>query len=125
MTITNTFRWTGKLGSNWNALDPGVQSNWDLLSGNVSPPAYPSGAGDLAVFDLGGAINVTAKSDTGSGVAGAEEIQIAGTTDVTFTSDHFGAGADGSGGLLVDRTPCLPSPTARPSRTKARWTSSA
>src|SRR5580698_4962084 len=97
MTISNTYRWSGRLGSNWNALSPPpqshqppVQSNWDLLDGTASQPAFPSGAGDLAVFDLGGAITVTALTEEGaSGSGDAEEIQIAGTSQVTFSQDHF------------------------------------
>ncbi|HUB11894.1 MAG TPA: Hint domain-containing protein [Acetobacteraceae bacterium] len=109
MTITNTYRWNGKLGSNWNALIPNpAQTNWDLIDGNATPPSYPGGLGDLAVFDLGGAIEVTAKTDSGaSGNAGAEEIQIANATEVTFSQDFFAAGFDGSGGLLIDEDSSL------------------
>ena len=53
---------------------PPTQSNWDLLDGTATTPSFPSGAGDLAVFDLGGAITVTAKTEDGSsGIGSAEE----------------------------------------------------
>src|SRR5277367_2827051 len=104
MTISNTYRWNGKLGSNWNALSPPpdshqppTQSNWDLLDGTASNPSFPEGAGDVAVFDLGGVITVTAKTEEGSsGAGGAEEIQVVGASDVTFSEDFFSAGQDGS-----------------------------
>jgi collagen type I alpha len=110
MTISNTYRWNGKLGSNWNALSPPpdshqppTQSNWDLLDGTASNPSFPEGAGDVAVFDLGGVITVTAKTEEGSsGAGGAEEIQVVGASDVTFSEDFFSAGQDGSGGLIID-----------------------
>ncbi len=103
MTITNTYRWNGKLGTNWNALVPAVQSNWDLISDPSALPSFPTGAGDVAVFDLGGAITVTAKTASGdSRNASAEEIQVVNATNVSFTQDFFSAGADGSGGLIID-----------------------
>ena len=100
MTITTTFRWNGKLGSDWRADVPNPPGpnliNWDVVSGPNPPPGPPSGAGDLAVIDNGGAISVT-------NGAGAEELQIANASTVTFSSGHFGAGADGEqGGMLVD-----------------------
>jgi hypothetical protein len=115
MTISNTYRWTGVLGSNWNALNPPpssnqppVQSNWDLLDGTASTPSFPTGAGDLAVIDLGGAITVTAKTDDGgSGIGGAEEIQVVNASEVTFSQDFFSAGQDGSGGLIIDEDASL------------------
>ena len=110
MTISNTYRWNGKLGSDWNALNPPpssnqppVESNWDLIDGTASTPSFPTGTGDVAVFDLGGDISVTAKTDDGgSGIGSAEEIQVVGASDVTFSEDFFAAGEDGSGGLIID-----------------------
>ena len=108
MALTNTYRWNGKLGSNWNATNTPPQTNWDLISDPSAPPSYPSGAGDLAVFDLGGAIDVTAKTGTGaSGIGSAEEIQIVNGSDVSFTQDFFSAGANGSGGLIIDEAATL------------------
>ena len=64
MTITTTFRWNGKLGSDWDADVPNPpgpnRTNWDNISDPSPTPRPPSGAGDLAVIDLGGAISVTA-----------------------------------------------------------------
>jgi hypothetical protein len=101
MTITNTFRWNGKLGSDWVAEvpnPPGLnKTNWDNISDPSADPRYPSGAGDLAVIDLGGAIDITA-SHPGS----AEEVQIVNGSTVTFSSGHFGAGNDSQGGMLID-----------------------
>jgi T5SS/PEP-CTERM-associated repeat protein len=115
MTISNTYRWTGKLGSDWNALNPPsssnlppVESNWDLLDGTASTPSFPTGTGDVAVFDLGGAISVTAKTEEGaSGIGGAEEIQVVNASEVTFSDDFFFAGQDGSGGLIIDEAATL------------------
>ena len=103
MTITNTYRWTGKHGSDWSADIPNPPgpnlTNWDNISNPAANPSFPSGAGDLAVFDIGGAINIT----TSVGVASAEEIQIASSTTVTLSSGHFEAGASGElGGMLID-----------------------
>src|SRR5262249_13155614 len=62
MTTTNTYRWTGKLGSDWNADVPNPpgpnKTNWDLISNPGAPPRVPSGAGALAVIDLGAAITI-------------------------------------------------------------------
>src|ERR1700722_17683815 len=104
MTINNTYRWNGKHGPDWNTDIPNPPgknlTDWDNISDASADPSFPTGAGDLAVIDLGGAIDITA----GGKVAGAEELQIASTTTVTFSSGHFGIGigVDGSGGMLVD-----------------------
>src|SRR5271165_2623655 len=102
MTITTTYRWNGKLGSDWVADVPNPPGpnliNWDVVSGPNPPPGPPSGAGDLAVIDNGGAIDINASSP-----GGAEELQIANASTVTFSSGHFGIGADGEqGGMLID-----------------------
>ena len=106
MTISNTYRWNGKLGSDWDGSTggPNPQSNWDLLDGSGTTPEIPAGAGDLAVFDLGGAINVTTKN----GVASAEEWQVASSSTVTLSSGHYEAGADPLlGGMLIDEDSAL------------------
>ncbi len=99
MTITTTFRWNGKLGSDWGADVPNPPGpnliNWDVVSGPNPPPGPPSGAGDLAVIDNGGAISIT-------NGGGAEELQIASASTVTFSSGHFDAGNDSQGGMLID-----------------------
>jgi len=97
MAITNTYRWAGGHGTEWS-YDDGTSSNWTLIDGTAMPPSFPGGLGDLAVFDLGGDINVTANDEPGS----AEEEQIANGTTVTFSSGNFGAGFDGTGGMLID-----------------------
>ncbi|HLJ05034.1 MAG TPA: Hint domain-containing protein [Acetobacteraceae bacterium] len=102
MTITNTYRWNGKHGPDWNTDIPNPPgknlTDWDNISDVTADPSFPTGAGDLAVIDLGGAINITAPN----GPAGAEELQIVNTSTVTFSSGHFGIGVDGSGGMLID-----------------------
>ncbi len=105
MTITNTYRWNGKLGSEWTALvpPPNPKSNWDNLGNPSADPSYPSGAGDLAVIDLGGPINITASN--GSGVP--EEMQVVNASTVTFSSGHFDTGSDGTGGMLIDEDAAL------------------
>ncbi len=104
MTITNTLRWNGKLGSAWGADVPNPpgpdKTNWDLISGPGTSQNIPSGAGDLAVIDLSGAITITAPHP-----ASAEEMQIVNASIVTFSDGHFQAGADGDlGGMLVDES---------------------
>lgn len=96
MAILNTYRWTGALGSDWNAEDDNA-SNWELVSGPGAPSGVPTGAGDLAIFDSGGTVDVT---DNGAG--GAEEIEIINGTTVTFSAGSFAAGVGGSGGLSID-----------------------
>jgi Hint domain len=102
MTITDTYRWNGKHGLDWVADVPNPPgpdlTNWDNISDPGANPSFPTGGGDLAVIDLGGAIDVTT-----SQVGGAEEIQIVQGSTVTFSSGHFGAGAEGEqGGMLID-----------------------
>ena len=101
MTITNTYRWNGKHGSDWNADIPNPPgpnlTNWDNISDVSAPPSFPTGSGDLAVVDLGGAIDITT-----SGVSGAEELQIVNDSTVTFSSGNFGIGDFDIGGMLID-----------------------
>jgi hypothetical protein len=107
MTITNTYRWNGRLGSDWNAgvrNPPGPdKTNWDNISDISANPSFPHGAGDLALIDLGGAITIT---DTTPG--GAEEMQIVNASTVNFSSGFFSAGADGEQGrMLIDEDATL------------------
>src|SRR5215472_1304923 len=106
MSIVNTYRWNGKLGSEWTALvpPPNPKSNWDNIGDPGATPSFPSGDGDLAVIDLGGAISITTEND----VASAEEIQIVQGSTVTFSSGHFEAGVDPDlGGMLIDEDSTL------------------
>jgi hypothetical protein len=83
MTITNTYRWNRKHGPDRNTDIPNPPeknlTDWDNIS-DPADPSFPTGAGDLAVIDLGGAINITAPS----GPAGAEELQIVNTSTITL-----------------------------------------
>jgi hypothetical protein len=101
MPISNTYRWNGKLGSDWVADVPNPpgpdRTNWDNIGDPSAPPSFPLGAGDLAVIDLGGAIDVTASSP-----GDAEELQIVSASTVTFSSGNFGIGDDSQGGMLID-----------------------
>jgi hypothetical protein len=104
MAITNTFRWNGKLGSDWRATDAGPppKSNWDLLDGTAGPGSIPEGLGDVAVFDGTGSdgtsVTVTVSESTGD----AEELQVVAATTVTFSSGHYGFGIDGQSGMIID-----------------------
>jgi len=101
MTITNTYRWNGKLGSDWDADVPNPpgpdRTNWDNISDLGANPSFPTGEGDLAVVDLGGAIDITASS-----IGAAEELQIVNSSAVTFSSGQFDVGNDSQGGMLID-----------------------
>ena len=100
MTISNTFRWTGALSNDWSD-DNGTESNWSWVNNPGGPPSFP-GAGDLAIIDIGGDVDITSASSSD-----AEELQIANGTTVTFSSGNFGFGADGQGGLSVDGNSAL------------------
>ena len=103
MTITNTYRWNGKLGSDWDAEVPNPpgpdRTNWDNISDPGANPSFPTGEGDLAVVDLGGAIDITASS-----IGAAEELQIVNSSAVTFSSGQFDVGNDSQGGMLIDES---------------------
>ena len=103
MTITNTYRWNGKLGSDWDADVPNPpgpdRTNWDNISDPGANPSFPTGEGDLAVVDLGGAIDITASS-----IGAAEELQIVNSSAVTFSSGQFDVGNDSQGGMLIDES---------------------
>ncbi len=97
MAIMNFFRWNGLLGTDWFATDNTPRSNWDWLDNPGTNPGIPTGAGDSAVIDKGGDIEITTTN-----VAGAEELQIVNGSTVTFGQGHFGFGSDGSGGMIID-----------------------
>ena len=104
MTITNTYRWNGKLGSDWNATDAGPppKSNWDLIDGPAGPASIPSGLGDVAIFDGTGADGTSVTVTTNNATGNAEELQVVAATTVTFSSGNYGFGIDNQGGMIID-----------------------
>ena len=75
------------------------RTNWDNISDVGANPSFPTGEGDLAVVDLGGAIDITASS-----IGAAEELQIVNSSAVTFSSGQFDVGNDSQGGMLIDES---------------------
>ncbi len=104
MAITNTFRWNGKLGSDWRATDAGPppKSNWDLIDGTAGPGSIPEGLGDVAVFDGTGSDGTSVTVTTNNATGDAEELQVVAATSVTFSSGHYGFGIDGQSGMIID-----------------------
>jgi hypothetical protein len=104
MAITNTFRWNGKLGSDWNATAPGPppKSNWDLLDGSAAPGSILEGLGDVAVFDGTGADGTSVTVTTNNATGNAEELQVVAATTVTFSSGNYGFGIDNQSGMIID-----------------------
>ena len=101
MTITNTYRWNGQLGSEWTKTTspPNPKSNWDNLSDPGATPSFPSGAGDLAVIDLGGAISITGADGGGN----ADEMQVVSGSSRDLAIEHqvFGGASTHQNGNAV------------------------
>jgi hypothetical protein len=76
MAITNTFRWNGKLGTDWRATEAGPppKSNWDLIDGTAGPGSIPEGLGDVAVFDGTGSDGTSVTVTTNNATGDAEEL---------------------------------------------------
>ena len=104
MAITNTFRWNGKLGTDWRATEPGPppKSNWDLIDGTDGPGSIPDGLGDVAVFDGTGADGTSVTVTTNHSTGDAEELQVVAATTVTFSSGNYGFGIDSQSGMIID-----------------------